>query len=570
MRRSTKLSTRILVSQLTILIITMVIGFVLYAQQTRATLDTQYEQRALAIAETVAALPQVRAAVAAGADPSGTVQALAEQIRHDVDAVRYVVVIDRDGIRLSHPTPAQIDKKIEEPVVALDGHTHVRTDPGSLGDSANGRAPVFGSDGRPIGEVSAGILEDRVVGQWWLELPPVALYTALALCFGAAVSLLLARRLKKTTFGLELHEIASLLQEREAMLHGVREGVVTFDQDGRVTLINDEARRLLGLPGSAIGQRLDALLPDGCLRDVLSGSVEGTDQIVLTDEHCLVVNRMAVNLRGQALGAVATLRDRTETEGLLRELTSTRGLTDALRAQQHEFANRLHTIAGLLELGRTDEALDYLTDTSGIAEGFAESVSDKIGDPMVAALVVAKASVAAERDVALLLTEDSFVDGLLAERHAVVTILGNLIDNAIDAAAGGPSPAHVTIRLRSEADQLFIRVSDTGPGIPVGADDSIFQSGFTTKPTRANLDRGLGLAIVRRLARRLDGQITVSEGPGPVFTVTLPDHASDRGSGGASDDAADHAADHAADASTGAELGASPGAASGANLGVTR
>jgi two-component system CitB family sensor kinase len=519
--RNTKLSTRILVSQLTILIVTVAIGFFLYRQQTRDALDRQYEERALAVAQAVAGLPEVVQAVAAGADPRGDMQVLAERMRHDVNALRYVVIITRDGTRLSHPTVALIGQKIEEPVVALDGQTYLGVDPGSLGRSANGKAPVRAPDGRVVGEVSAGILEDEVDSQLAHEIPLVAAYTGLALAFGALVSLVVARRLKRTTFGLELHEIASLLQEREAMLHSVREGVITFDPDDRITLLNDEARRLLQVRHGAIGQRLEDVLAPGRLREILSGRVPGRDHAVLTDEHCLVVNRIPVSLRGRSLGAVATVRDRTETEGLQRELTSTRGLTDALRAQQHEFSNRLHTAAGLLELGRTDEAFAYLTEVSERAGGFSESVGELIGNPVIAALIVAKASVAAERGVPLCLSEESLVDGLVSEPDAIVTILGNLIDNAIDAAAGGSSPSRVTIRLR-DGEALTIEVTDTGPGVPADANDTIWDDGFTTKPPTAAGRRGLGLAIVHREVRRLGGSITFTTGPGATFTVVLP------------------------------------------------
>jgi two-component system CitB family sensor kinase len=522
--RNTKLSTRILVSQLTILIVTVAVGFVLYRQHTRDALDRQYEERALAVAEAVAVQPEVVRALTARADPQGAVQALAEQMRHGVHALRYVVVIGRDGTRLSHPNVALIGKKIEEPVVALDGGTYVGVDSGSLGRSANGKAPVRASDGQVIGEVSAGILEEEVDTQLAREVPLLALYTGLALAFGALVSLMVARRLKRTTFGLELHEIASLLQEREAMLHSVREGVITLDPDDRVTLLNDEARRLLQVRTEAIGRRLDDVLPPGKLREILSGAITGRDHVVLTDEHCLVVNRIPVSLRGRALGAVVTLRDRTETEGLLRELTSTRGLTDALRAQQHEFSNRLHTAAGLLEIGETDEAFAYLVEISETTDGFAESVGEVIGSPVLAALVVAKASVAAERGVTMRLTEDSVVEGPLVDPNAIVTIVGNLVDNAIDAAASGPQPQQVTIRLRDDDARLTIEVVDTGPGVPQGADESIFNDGFTTKPARGAGGRGLGLAIVHREVRRLGGEIVFTAGPGAAFTVVIPAH----------------------------------------------
>jgi two-component system CitB family sensor kinase len=197
-------------------------------------------------------------------------------------------------------------------------------------------------------------------------------------------------------------------------------------------------------------------------------------------------------------------------------------MTDALRAQQHEFANRMHTVAGLLELGRSDEAMAFLIETSGAVDGFAESVGARIADPVVAALIVAKATVAAERAVTLLLTEDSALTDRPADAQAVVTILGNLVDNAIEAASRGPAPAHVTVRLRQVGDELTIRVSDTGPGIPPGAASSIFRAGFSTKQDIAGVGRGIGLALVHQVATRLGGRITVTDGPGPVFTVVLP------------------------------------------------
>ena len=522
MRHGTKLSTSILISQVAILVVTVSFGFALYAKLSSDQLRSQYEQHALAVAQSVAALPQVQHAVLVGADPDGAAGAVAEQVRRSTNAL-YVVVLTHDGVRLSHPNPALLGQRIEEPLAVLDGRPAVGVDPGSLGPSANGKAPVVGPGGAVVGEVSAGILMGAVSSEFWREvLPPVVLYTALALVFGAIASLLLARRLKRTTFGLELHEIASLLREREAMLHGVREGVLTFDPEGRVTLVNDEACRLLGLRTSAIGQRLEDVLPPGRLLEVLSGESPGADQVVLTDRHCLVVNQMRVGPKDRPLGSVVTLRNRTETEGLLRELTSARGLTDALRAQQHEYANRMHALTGLLELGEFDEALSYLTDISGAADGFAESVSAKVSTRVVAALIIAKATVAAERGVELLLTEDSRLDRRPPDPHAVVTVLGNLIDNAIDAALLGPPPAHVTLRLVNDDTQLTIRVSDTGPGIRPGDDQAIFCEGFTTKPDRDGAARGLGLALVQQVVARLSGQISVTAGPGPAFTITLP------------------------------------------------
>jgi two-component system CitB family sensor kinase len=518
--RRRKLATQILASHLTILIFTVLLGFALFSYQERQQLDRAYGQRALAIASTVAGIPTIRQAMEYGGG-GDVVQNIAEHVRRDSGA-EYVVVIDRDGFRHSHRTKALIGQRIEEPVEALDGKPHIGLNLGSLGPSANAKAPLFGPTGAIVGQVSVGFLERDISGQLFKELRVFALYAALALGVGAAASYLLARRLKRSTFGLELHEITSLLSEREAMLHGVREGVVTFDGSGRVSLVNDEARRLLRLPVGVVSRRIDELVPEGRLRDVLSGEVVGAGQIVLTDEHCLEVNRMPVNLGGHVLGAVVTLRDRTELEGLLRELDNVRALTDALRAQGHEFSNRMHTLTGLLELGDRDEALRYIADTEGTNGMLLESVRERIGSPLVAGLFLAKATVAAERGVELVLTEDSWLDDTQGRGQALLTVIGNLVDNAIDAATAGQPPGRVILDIRQDERGIRLRLADTGPGIPPGSADEIFQDGFTTKTPHGEPPRGLGLALVRRLVQRLGGSISVAEGPGAVFTVVLP------------------------------------------------
>jgi two-component system CitB family sensor kinase len=519
--RGRKLATQILASYLTILIFTVLLGFALFTYQQRQQLDLEYRAQALAIARTVAGIPTIRQAMEYGGG-GDVVQNVAEQVRRDSGA-DYVVVIDRDGIRHSHRNPALVGQRIEEPVVALDGHSYTGTNLGSLGPSANGKAPLYGPTGAIVGEVSVGFLERNVSGQLGRQLPGYALYAALALAVGVAASYLLARRLKRSTFGLELHEIASLLSEREAMLHGVREGVVTFDGSGRVSLVNDEARRLLRLPFGVVSRRIEELVPDGRLRDVLSGTITGTDQVVLTDDHCLEVNRMPVNLGGHDLGAVVTLRDRTELEGLLRELDNIRGLTDALRAQGHEFSNRMHTLTGLLELGDREEALRYIADTGGTHAMLLESVRERIASPLVAGLFLAKATVAAERGVELALTDDSYLEGTSGRGQALLTVIGNLVDNAIDAAASGPQPGRVVLDIREDERGIRVQVCDTGPGLPAGAADQIFQDGFTTKTARGELRRGLGLALVRRVVQRCDGELSAVDGAeGAVFTAVLP------------------------------------------------
>lgn len=514
------LSTQILASQLAILTGTVAIGFGLFVHQERRQLDRQYEMRAASIAQTTAGVPAVVACMSEPSRCTQPLQEVASRIVRETGA-SYVVIIDRDRVRHSHPLAALVGQRVDEPLVALDGHTHVGIDEGSTGRSANGRAPVLAPDGSVVGEVSAGLRESTVSAALRQELPQFAEWWALSLLAGAAAAVVLARRLKRRTFGLELDEIARLLQEREATLHGIREGVVAFDPQGRVSMVNDEARRLLGLWTAPVGGRLDDLVPPGRLRGVLSGSVQGQDEVVLTDDFALTVNWMPVVLGGQALGAVVTLRDRTEMSGLLRELDSVRSLSESLRAQQHEFANRLHTLVGLLELGQADEALGYLTDLRATSAALGEELSSRIASPLLVGLLLGKSSEAAERGVRFVVTEDSWLGDVPDRVQALTTILGNLVDNALEAVAAVPDPV-VQVALLQDDDRIIIAVSDNGPGVPSEAREDVFLDGWSTKPPRGDLRRGLGLALVHRLVQRLGGTVHLDGGPGARFMVALP------------------------------------------------
>ena len=519
------LASQIQLGVLGILITTTMLGAIVYVTLSGRELDHQYEQRALGIAASVAAMPDIARAVAS-ADRTGTVQGLAERVRRSTDA-SYVVITDRTGLRYSHPNPALIGKRLEEPVIALDGQGHLGVDNGSLGRSANGKAPVFGPDGAVIGEVSVGILEDRVADQMHRQLAAIALYTALVLALGVLASWLLSRKIKRVTFGLEPAEIVSLLQEREAMLYGIREGVVGFDAKGRVSVINAEAQRLLSVGPNATGLTAGELLPAGRLQDLFTGRADGADQIALTDESLLVVNRMPVRLGDRDAGSVVTLRDRTEMEALIRELRSVTGLITALRAQEHEFANRLHVLSVLLTLGEHDQALDYLTEISEFSIAQAEDLRSRVSPPVVAALLLAKVTIAAEQGIHVEVTKDSHLDRPNADPRALQTIIGNLVDNAIEALGRQPGSREVTVHL-DDQDGVRIVVADNGPGIAGPDADRIFHDGYTTKVGDAGTRRGLGLALVHRMVHRAGGTITVTPGPGARFEVRLPQRSPDR------------------------------------------
>ena len=517
------LASRILAFQLAIVLASVVLGAVASIVIERQRLDARYEQRALTVAESVAGMPSVQDALR-DSDPSRTLQPLAEGMRKAAGA-SFVVIAGPDGTRYSHPNPALIGKRIDEdPGSILAGKTYVGIQQGTLGVSVRGKAPIFDGNGRVIGIVSVGFLEHQVSAQLAADLPQLGFDLLVAVALGVIGSLLLARHLKRQTFGLEPGEIATLLEQREASLHGIREGTVATDIEGRITLINDEGRRLLRLSSESLGQRLTEVLPAGRLRDVLTGEVTGSDEVVIAADRVLVVSRMPVVVRAKTIGHVTTLRDRTELETLVRELDNARDLTEALRAQAHDFSNRLHTIAGLIELGRGEEAILLTTESSGISQELTESLLERVGDPVLGALLLGKSAVAAERGIQFRLARESHLDGDAGHPRDLITVVGNLIDNALEAAAlsSNGDPRWVEVSIRQLDGEVVIEVRDSGPGIPADQQHRIFAEGFTTKLASPGARRGLGLALVQQVAARRGGRVTVANGDGAVFTVRLP------------------------------------------------
>ncbi|MFF8673196.1 ATP-binding protein [Streptomyces sp. NPDC015242] len=484
-------------------------------------LDDQAMRRALAIAQTTAQHPGLAQDLRdTPPAPDGPVQREAERIR-EVTGAEYVVVMDWRGVRWSHTDPKQIGGIVStDPGRALAGHEVMEIDDGTLGRSARGKVPLRDDDGAVVGAVSVGIAYDSVRARLVHAIPGLLAYAGGALAVGALAAWLISRRVQRQTRDLAFSDIAALLSEREAMLHGIREGVVALDRTGRIRLVNDEAQRLLGLGETTVGRTPDEALGAGRTADVLAGRVTGTDLLTVRGQRVLVANRMPTDDGG----AVATLRDRTELEQLGRELDSTRGLIDALRAQDHEHANRMHTLLGLLELEMYDDAVDFVGEVVGDHRATSEQITERIEDPLLAALLVGKATVAAERGVALGVSDRTRLPDRLVDPQGLVTVVGNLVDNALDAVAGTPD-ARVEVELRTEGRTATLRVRDTGPGIPPEHRESVFTEGWSTKKPPAHRERGIGLSLVRRLAERQGGSATVGEahGGGAEFTVVLPE-----------------------------------------------
>jgi two-component system, CitB family, sensor kinase len=524
-QRRWSLAGQLLVLQLIIVALVLVaVVAVSWAQSQARFRDTQ-GRRALSIAENLAENQFSRRAVG-GVDVS-----VARQLTEDarsVSGMSYVLLAGADRRVIASPDPRQLGEQLDlhgSPVLSAGrSWTGVGVDRGRKAVIAH--VPVLseepGDVGRVIGVIAVGREYPGLVDTVLSSAPDLLIYLGVASLLGVAGSLLVARRVKRQTRGLEPREIARLVEQREALLHGIKEGVVALDPHGRLTLVNDEAARLLGVPADSVGRTVADLDLPPRLRDVLTGADDtGADAIVLRHGRVLVLNRMPVSSRGRDLGSVVTLRDRTELDQLTSELDAARGTTDALRAQAHEFSNRMHIIAGLIELAEYDEALRFATSTTAAHEALARSIAAKISEPAAAALLLAKSAAASERGAELIITDDTELDpAAVGDPRDLLLVVGNLLDNALDALEGRPGRVQVT--LRCTADGVLVQVRDSGPGVEPELANEVFRHGFTTKIARSAGARGLGLALTRQACVRRGGWVRVRNDDGAVFTALLP------------------------------------------------
>ena len=538
MRPRLSLTAQLLVLQLvTISVVLVGVGSVTVAQTTSRFRETE-GRRTLAVAETVASNVPVRSYLERGGSLT-LVRSVAESAR-SVSGSSDVVVTGDDRAVLASSDPALLDASLDlgdSPVLAGRGWTG--TVAGARGPAVVSHVPVMSEQEGRVGEVLGVVAVSRAYPSTAdglrLAAPNLLAYLGLASAVGVIGSLLIARWFRRQTSGLDPVEIAGLVEHRDAMLYGVREGVVGLDLHGRVTLVNDEAASLLGLPVGVVGRHVAELDLDPALREALTRPSPLPDRVVPVGSRVMVLNTLPIATRGLRIGSVTTLRDRTELVALQRELDVTRHTTDTLRAQAHEFSNRLHTISGLLELGDHDEVVQYVQRLDAGVSRTTEEVTSRVADPAVAALLLAKGNQADERGVRFALAPTTDLPRLDEQLSTdVATVVGNLVDNAFDAVgsgdgraggAGGSGERSVEVEALELADGVAVTVRDSGPGVDPGRFEEVFLQGFTTKAGTTDGgagERGIGLSLVRLVCRRRGGDVTVRNDGGAVFSATLP------------------------------------------------
>ncbi|MDO1486536.1 sensor histidine kinase [Rhodococcus rhodochrous] len=505
---------QLLILQLVVFTVVAIVAGALIVVDERRDADEATRRSVTDIAVTAALFPEVADGLISP-DPTAALQPRAEQIR-EATGVDFVVVVNPEGIRVTHPVPEQIGLPYTGHTdEARSGTPFTETYTGSLGPSIRTIAPVY-DDGTLVGFVSVGVTRERIAENFVRSLPGILGLVAAGLVVTAAGGYLIARRLRRQTLGLNPDQLRRMYEHHDAVLHSIGEGLLVFgtaEDSPRVDVVNDEARRLLGLPPT--GPVPFDTLPETLRELALTG--EARDEVHLTRDRTLVVNSDAVNWNGRRIGTVVTLRDHTELRSVLGELDSVRGFAESLRAQAHESANRLHTIITMVELGRPEEAVAFATQELAVSQHLIDRLTSAVHEPALSALLLGKIDEAAERGVELTVTDDTELGPVPIPARDIVTLVGNLIDNAIDASHASDDP-WVEVTVRQEDSSMIVEVADSGPGMSPEVLARAMQRGYSTKSEQ----RGLGLALVVQVVARHGGTLRTEPSLGSMIVAEIP------------------------------------------------
>jgi two-component system, CitB family, sensor kinase len=521
------IAAKLFALQLVMIVSLAAIAVVWIWADARADVERDAAAKSLAVAETLSADPFVMTALGTG-DPSERLQPYALDVMAEA-GVDFITIMAPDRTRYTHPDPEQIGQEFIGNIDrALAGTPFTETYTGTLGPSVRAVVPVERGSGDGESEVTAlvavGVTVSNTQVALGARIATVVLATLGMIGIGAVIAWLLSRYLRRVTQGRGAEQMSRMFAYYEGVMHSIGEGLVLQDRSNDIVLYNDRAAELLGLPRRDTRDHeaipLEQLALPPAVADVLARRDAVVDEIAITPTHVLVLDRDVVVSRarersrasGGHIGSVTTVRDHTRLQELTGELQTVTTLSDALRSQAHEFANRLHTIIALIELDRPADAAALASSELALSQALADRLLSAVEEPVLLALLLGKAAQASERGIAFEIDLPDRLEAAVPARD-LIAIVGNLIDNALDAAAATASP-RVDVVVRTAPGELRIAVTDSGPG--PGDGERVFELGVTTKQAAGH---GIGLALVRQAVTRLGGGIQVQ---GATFEVRLP------------------------------------------------
>ncbi|MBT2696253.1 sensor histidine kinase [Bacillus sp. ISL-40] len=484
--------------------------------------------KALSVAQSISNMPEIQKAFYS-TDPAAIIQPVAEKIRKQVGA-EFIVIGNRKEIRYSHPDPNRLGQKMVggDNERVFKGKSVISESIGTLGPSLRGKAPIFSDGGEVIGVVSVGYLQTDIDKEVSKIRRKIFMVTMIILLGGLIAALLISLNIKRAIFGLEPKEIAWMYQEKHAILESIHEGIIAVDTNGRITVVNETAHKFLNVPKEVLlrGKRIEDVLENTHLYEVVRTGLAEYDREFAIFGEVFLVNRIPIfNKKGEVIGAVASFRNKSELSNLIQELSHVKAYAEGLRAQTHEYSNRLYTLLGLIQLGSYKEAIDFISREVDVAQGFISFLMKEIPDPIIAGFILGKVSLSSELKINFTIDRESSFKDVPAEisRDTLVTIIGNLVNNAFDAVReNDKEEKRVSLFLTDLGKELIIEIEDNGKGIDPSLSEQIFQDGFSTKNRQSNA--GIGLSLVKKAIKGLGGYITFSsnEGAGTIFTVAIP------------------------------------------------
>ncbi|WP_209125080.1 sensor histidine kinase [Alkalihalobacillus sp. BA299] len=490
-------------------------------------LDTQrvYESKSaisLQTAKTVSFMPSVKEAMGS-AYPPLELQPLTETIRNQADA-KFVIITDRNGKILTHPDPKEIYQFIpiddSYKAVVFGGYYTIKSRE-LVGPALVGKAPIFNEIGQVIGVVNVGYLIEDIYFDILKGIKPVVHFAIVIVIMGVIVSIFLARNIRNDTLGLEPRQIASLYRDRNATLSSINEGIISVDYQAHITLINTAAKRILNLKDNLIDEPFNSVIPNINIEKVLKMEKDIVNKELFLEDKVIILNVSPIVEGKKVFGAVATFRDKTEIQEMVNTLSEVRKYSEDLRAQAHEFTNKLYAVSGLIQLGYQEDAIKMIQKETEDNENSNRIVFDQINDPKVQAILLGKIGKASEKKIQFTIDENSSL-GLLPDHIDTIQlsiIIGNLIDNAFEEVMK-KEDKKVSFFSVDLSDDIIIEVTDSGNGIPDEKVDLIFKQGFSTKTGK---NRGYGLANAERVVKELNGTIVMRcENPGTTFTIYIP------------------------------------------------
>jgi len=490
-------------------------------------LQDQLGKRVLDVSQTIATMPEV-ARLLEEQDPDGQLQVLAEAIRLKTGA-QFVVIGDQQGKRYSHPDPEKIGKNMvggDNDQALKQGRAYTSRAVGTLGLSLRGKVPIVDADKNIIGIVSVGYLEESIHQMIVSQRATIIISISILLTCGVLIAVLLARSFKRAIFGLEPHQIGRMFEERSAILGSIREGIVAVNKDGYITMINQAAKKTLGLHSDQdyINQYVESVIPETGILDVLRTGKSQLDRERRVGDMEIIVNRIPILHDEKVMGVVSSFREKDEIDTLAKELSQVQEYSEMLRHQTHEYSNKLHTISGLIQLEAYDKAIELIGHETSGYQDLLQFLVAAVPDPVVAGCILGKYNRAKELNIQLNVDRDSNFTDVPAwiNKEKIVTVLGNLLDNAYQAVTPLPEAQRVVnISLTDLGNDLIFEVEDSGEGITEDVAGHIFEKGVSSSDEQG---KGIGLYLVKDVLSYINGHITVntSDLGGVLFTVYIP------------------------------------------------